>query len=53
MLYEVITDGTDLMAELLRSEGVEVVNSQIINFRKYFWDPATGISEQNSVIKNM
>lgn len=38
-------DGTDLMAELLRSEGVEVVNSQIINFSKYYWDPATGIAE--------
>lgn len=38
-------DGADLMADLLRSEGVEVENSQIINFSKYYWDPATGIEE--------
>jgi len=35
--------GTNLMADLLRSEGVEVVDDQIIDFEKYFWDPAKGI----------
>src|ERR1700742_3595935 len=32
--------GGDLMAELLRSEGVEVVDDQIQNFKEVFWDPA-------------
>ncbi len=32
--------GTNLMAQLLISEGVEVVNDQIVNFEKYFWDPS-------------
>lgn len=32
-------DGTNLMQQLLESEGVEVVNNQIVNFDKYFWDP--------------
>lgn len=31
--------GTDLMAQLLRSEGIEVDDDQIINFQTYFWDP--------------
>ncbi len=32
-------DGTNLMQQLLESEGVEVVDNQIVNFEKYFWDP--------------
>lgn len=35
--------GSNLMADLLQSEGVEVVDDQIINFEKYFWDPAKEI----------
>jgi methylated-DNA-protein-cysteine methyltransferase-like protein len=30
---------TNLMADLLRSEGVEVDENQIINFKEVFWDP--------------
>jgi methylated-DNA-protein-cysteine methyltransferase-like protein len=30
---------SNLMAELLRSEGVEVEENQIINFKEAFWDP--------------
>jgi len=30
-----------LMAELLISEGVEVVDDQIVNFKEVFWDPQT------------
>ncbi len=32
--------GTNLMQQLLESEGVEVKENQIVNFQKYFWDPA-------------
>lgn len=32
-------DGTSLMQQLLESEGVEVVNNQIVDFDKYFWQP--------------
>ncbi|MFD2543271.1 MGMT family protein [Lacinutrix gracilariae] len=33
-------DGTNLMQQLLESEGVEVVENQIQNFEALFWDPA-------------
>ncbi len=32
--------GTDIMADLLRSEGVEIENNSIKNFRSYLWDPS-------------
>lgn len=32
-------DGTSLMQQLLESEGVVVVNNQIVDFEKYFWQP--------------
>lgn len=32
-------DGTSLMQQLLESEGVEVINNQIVDFEKYFWQP--------------
>ncbi|MFI5160739.1 MAG: MGMT family protein [Sphingobacteriales bacterium] len=32
--------GGERMAEMLRSEGVEVVEDQIQNFKAVFWDPA-------------
>ncbi|MDN3722792.1 MGMT family protein [Aequorivita sp. SDUM287046] len=31
--------GTNLMQQLLENEGIEVVNNQIQNFEKHFWDP--------------
>ena len=34
-------DGTNLMQQLLESEGIKVKNNQIIDFEKYFWDPFT------------
>ncbi|RSK41851.1 MGMT family protein [Mangrovimonas spongiae] len=33
-------DGTNLMQQLLESEGVTVVNNQIQDFKNLFWDPA-------------
>lgn len=35
--------GTNLMQQLLESEGVLVVNNQIQNFEDLFWDPAKEI----------
>jgi methylated-DNA-protein-cysteine methyltransferase-like protein len=32
-------DGTNLMQQLLESEGVEVIDNQIQNFDEVFWDP--------------
>lgn len=32
-------DGTNLMQQLLESEGVVVENGQIIDFEKHFWEP--------------
>lgn len=32
-------DGTNLMQQLLENEGIKVVDNQIVDFEKYFWDP--------------
>ena len=32
-------DGTNLMQQLLESEGIEVINNQIVDFEKHFWQP--------------
>ena len=32
-------DGTHLMQQLLESEGIKVVDSQIQDLEKHFWDP--------------
>lgn len=34
-------DGTNLMQQLLESEGIEVVENQIQNLDSVFWDPNT------------
>lgn len=31
--------GTNLMQQLLESEGIKVENDQIVDFQKIFWDP--------------
>lgn len=31
----------NMMQELLESEGIRVKNDKILDFRKFFWDPAT------------
>lgn len=33
-------EGTNLMQQLLESEGIKVVGNQIHDFEKVFWDPA-------------
>lgn len=32
-------DGTNLMQQLLESEGIVVVDNQIVDFEKHFWEP--------------
>ncbi len=32
--------GTNLMQQLLENEGIKVVDNQIVDFQKYFWDPS-------------
>jgi methylated-DNA-protein-cysteine methyltransferase-like protein len=32
-------DGTNLMQQLLENEGIKVVNNQIVDFEKHFWQP--------------
>jgi methylated-DNA-protein-cysteine methyltransferase-like protein len=32
-------DGTNLMQQLLESEGIIIVNNQIMNFEAVFWEP--------------
>jgi methylated-DNA-protein-cysteine methyltransferase-like protein len=32
-------EGTNLMWQLLENEGVTVINNQIQDFQKHFWDP--------------
>lgn len=33
-----------LMQQLLENEGIPVVDDQIVNFEKYFWDPAAALT---------
>lgn len=33
-------DGVTLMQQLLENEGISIVDNQIIDFHKHFWDPA-------------
>ncbi|MBD3581987.1 MGMT family protein [Flavobacterium selenitireducens] len=32
-------DGTNLMQQLLESEGIEVSGNQVVDFKKHFWQP--------------
>ncbi|MBO0343244.1 MAG: MGMT family protein [Bacteroidota bacterium] len=34
-------DGSNIMQQLLENEGIPVKDNQIVDFQKYFWDPAT------------
>jgi len=36
-------DGTNLMQQLLESEGIVVVDNQIIDLEKHFWEPEMSI----------
>jgi methylated-DNA-protein-cysteine methyltransferase related protein len=32
-------EGTNLMQQLLESEGIELIDNQIVDFEKHFWQP--------------
>ncbi|VXB24978.1 Cysteine methyltransferase [Flavobacterium sp. 9AF] len=32
-------DGTNLMQQLLESEGIKVIDNKIVDFEKHFWEP--------------
>ena len=36
-------DGTNLMQQLLENEGINVVNNQIVDFEKHFWEPEISV----------
>ncbi|MGB1307902.1 MAG: MGMT family protein [Oceanihabitans sp.] len=36
-------DGTNLMQQLLESEGITVINNQIQDFETFFWDPTKAL----------
>ncbi len=40
-------EGTNLMQQLLESEGIEVVENAIQNFEKCFWDPGKELLSKN------
>ncbi|HEX8563690.1 MAG TPA: MGMT family protein [Flavobacterium sp.] len=35
-------DGTNLMQQLLESEGIKIVDNQILDFEEHFWQPESG-----------
>lgn len=37
-------EGTNLMQQLLESEGIMVKDNKIVDFEKHFWDPATALA---------
>ena len=37
--------GEDLMQQLLENEGIVVIDDQIQNFEKHFWDPMKELPE--------
>ncbi|OUD36880.1 MGMT family protein [Flavobacterium sp. FPG59] len=36
-------DGTNLMQQLLENEGIVVLDNQIVDFKKHFWQPETAV----------
>lgn len=38
-------NGTNLMQQLLESEGIEVVDNQIQNFESIFWNPSEALND--------
>ena len=36
-------DGTNLMQQLLENEGIEVIDNQIVDFEKCFWNPEVDV----------
>lgn len=45
-------EGTNLMQQLLESEGVIIKNNQIVNFKELFWNPNTELNNQIDIAKS-
>lgn len=41
--------GSNLMQDLLISEGIEVKENQVMDFEKYFWDPLEDLNQENFI----
>ena len=39
-------DGTNLMQQLLENEGIKVVDNQVVDFKKHFWDPSKELTAE-------
>ncbi len=39
-------DGPNMMKQLLESEGIEVVNDQVLDFKRLFWNPGVMKNEE-------
>jgi methylated-DNA-protein-cysteine methyltransferase-like protein len=39
--------GPDVMESLLKSEGIEVQNDQVLGFRELFWDPSENLQRED------
>lgn len=42
-------DGTHLMQQLLENEGIGVVDNQIVDFDRHFWDPSIALQWKDSI----
>lgn len=42
--------GSRVMEDLLRSEGVEVLNDQVQNFKELFWDPSLELKREDFIL---
>lgn len=42
-------EGTNLMQQLLENEGIEVINNQIQNLEKIYWDPSNELENDISL----
>lgn len=36
-------EGTNLMQQLLENEGIKVIDNQIVDFEKHFWNPSADL----------
>jgi methylated-DNA-protein-cysteine methyltransferase-like protein len=42
---------SDMMQQLLESEGVEVEDDKVVNFEKHFWEPSKELKIKNAKLK--
>lgn len=42
--------GTNLMADLLQSEGVNINENKVVDFEKHFWDPMKDLIQEDFIV---